>query len=270
MQLTYFIFWQENVSYFKSLFNSTRDLRDVRSLYDTQLFKRLAMDSEKIHFNTSYNAFIHILKEHGFQWPSIISGIKDYSTKIYSSFTEEKLVNKEEFVIIEKNNYIKEEYEYISRAYPNMKFFQGKFDNLLNQNTAWSFKNAKNSMYPKYFNWFYESGCYNYRYKLNRNKDNTNRKYFTDIIRNITNINNKTNEAVPLGLSKTFKTFFYLWSVFLAIAIFTVTFEIIKENWYITLNGVKKLVIIILNKTYLLFKYIINLKKFKRNYKCKI
>lgn len=158
---------------------------------------------------------------------------KSFGSELYDSLVEEELIKKGEFIHIDTVEKISQEYEYISKSYTKheQKIFRGDFGDLISNNKAVPFLSTKNSMLAKYFQWFYESGCYFYFIKNNTGFNFGKRRTNTKIIKKLTNMNN-IKDGKTLGLSTTFKTFFIIWLITIAFATSFVILEFIRENGF--------------------------------------
>lgn len=204
-------------------------LHYVPFINDSQLFMRMVSKRENIPFNTPHKAQKHLLDKHHNKVAEqhyIREDFLVYRNQFYDSFIEEDLLKQREFVFIDTLERINNEYKYLSLSYQKNIIFKGDFGSLIKDNKGWAFKNTRNTNLPRILELFYESGCYNY---FTKNRNYGKRTPYTRIIKDIMNI---TNTPEPLGLTITFNTFLYIWLITVAIAMFCVIFEIIRENGY--------------------------------------
>lgn len=148
---------------------------------------------------------------------------------IFPSLIEEKLVRCGKHVLIEEEDYLKREYNYLVKNYYWIKFVKSK-DTINTEYYFWKFSDTENSNVHLYFKYFMESGAFNHLSDLIiKNEFHKGRIQLTKII--------VKNKAKPLleesvSLNKRIDTFFLIWGIFIAIALIEFITEICKWKYY--------------------------------------
>lgn len=136
------------------------------------------------------------------------------SDTLFQNALESEIVRcQNKAVLVGKENYIGLEYQYLQQMYPTKTFFKVQNESLLSEKIVWRFTQDMGTRVPQKFVALLESGIYQQVKKVYQNWKQFGFRH------SFSRKNSSIERVQPLTLLSNLRTLFYLFAVFMAVAL---------------------------------------------------